>query len=337
VAQQATSRTIDVVTSVWRHVFHRPGIGVRDNFFELGGDPKAAAEVFCEIERRLGRSVPPVMIYHTPTVFSLTEALQDSSFPRIPPLTQLKQGDSQAPLYIAHGIGGTVLEFFDLVKHMDSGRAIYGMQAKGSDGRSEPLDRIEDMAEYHLDAIRQLQSRGPYILVGHSLGGLVALEIARRLLESGENPGLLVMIDSYPHLRRLSPGRQARLIARLAARRVFGMKELAAISRQKQESKNVQQTEVPAAIEAAMHRTRERAYVALERYRPRFYDGKIHFIRAEKVSMFPDDPTAVWGRFAREFQLDTVPGDHFGVLTTHAGTLADLLLRYARQLDDRIR
>ncbi|MGH9717521.1 MAG: alpha/beta fold hydrolase [Candidatus Acidiferrales bacterium] len=333
-SQPAASRIIDVVTSVWQHALNRPSVGVRDNFFETGGDPRAAAELFCEIERTLGRYVPPMMIYHTPTIISLTEALQDSGFPQIPPLTQLRPGENRAPLFIAHGVGGSVLEFSDLVKHVDSGRAIYGMQAKGSDGRSEPLDRIEDMAEFHLEAIRRLQPHGPYFLAGHSLGGLVALEIARRVLESGDNPGLLVMIDSYPHLRHLAPSQQARLIARLAARRVFGANAPPANAAPKHQNKNTTHLEVPTNVKTPMRRVRERGYVALERYRPRFYDGKIHFVRAETVSVFPDDPTAVWSRFAKEFELETVPGDHFGMLTTYVETLAAILSRYAREWDD---
>lgn len=333
-AQQATSRTIDVVSSVWRDVLHTACIGACDNFFEMGGDPRAAAALSCEIERRLGRLMPPMAVYHTPTIASLTDALQDPSFPIVPALTQLRTGDGRAPLFIAHGVGGTILEFFELVKLIEPGRAVYGMQAKGSDGATEPLDRIEDMAAYHLDAIRRVQPHGPYFLAGHSLGGLVALEIARQVLESGEDPGLLVMIDSYPHLKHLAPSQQARLIARLAARRVFGTKEPAAYTHPVKRAGNAQDLDAPAAIKVAMRRVRERGYVALENYRPRFYKGKIHFISAEKPSVFPDDAAAVWSQFAKEFELETVPGDHFGMLTTHVAILAAMLSRYARELEN---
>ena len=42
----------------------------------------------------------------------------------------------------------------------------------------EPLDRVEQMAEFYLDALHELQPRGPYILIGYSFGGLVALELS---------------------------------------------------------------------------------------------------------------------------------------------------------------
>ena len=44
------------------------------------------------------------------------------------------------------------------------------MQAKGTDGVDEPFDRIEDLAQFYLDAIKKLQPHGPYFLVGYSLG-----------------------------------------------------------------------------------------------------------------------------------------------------------------------
>jgi thioesterase domain-containing protein len=56
-----------------------------------------------------------------------------------------------------------------------------------------------------LDRIRLLQPRGPYRLAGYCFGGLVALEIARSLENSGEQVALLCLIE-LPHpatMRRL--------------------------------------------------------------------------------------------------------------------------------------
>jgi len=78
----------------------------------------------------------------------------------------------------------------------------------------------------------------------------------------------------------------------------------------------------------AMQRVRESAYLALTRYRPRFYAGKIKFVRAEISSAFPDDAVAVWGKLAEEFEVETVPGDHLGMIATHFESLASVLSRY---------
>jgi hypothetical protein len=77
-----------------------------------------------------------------------------------------------------------------------------------------------------------------------------------------------------------------------------------------------------------MQRAREHAYRALSRYRPRFYKGTIKFVRAEVATDYPDDPTAIWSNLAESFQVETVPGDHLGILGTHFESLALVVSRY---------
>jgi hypothetical protein len=68
---------------------------------------------------------------------------------------------------------------------------------------------------------------------------------------------------------------------------------------------------------------------ALAGYRPRFYRGKMNFIRAAKVSSsFPDDPCAIWQKLADRFEIETVPGDHFSMVTTNCHALAAVLSRH---------
>jgi thioesterase domain-containing protein len=45
-------------------------------------------------------------------------------------------------------------------------------------------------------AIRMIQPHGPYRIVGHSYGGVVAYEMTRQLLEQGEDVEYLALIDS---------------------------------------------------------------------------------------------------------------------------------------------
>jgi len=58
--------------------------------------------------------------------------------------------------------------------------------------------------------------------------------------------------------------------------------------------------------------------------------GKIRFIRAQTLTDFPADPSAVWGRLAGKFEVETVPGDHLGIMSTHYEALIGDHPLYAR-------
>jgi thioesterase domain-containing protein/acyl carrier protein len=341
---KTTSTMVEALTPIWEHVLQRPGIRPEDNFFDLGGDSLHAVQLFSEITRVCGRELAPVTIYCAPTIASLAAVLEEPTAPRFPPLLQLKEGAGAAPIFLAHGLGGTAMDFFQLVKYIQTQSPIYGMQAKGTDGVDEPFDRIEDLAQFHLDAIKQVQPRGPYFLIGYSLGGLVTLEMAQRLTKNGEKIALLAMLETYPHPRFLSLKQRARLGTRLATQRASTVGRLpikdalSYIIRPSERRLYVSrdgnapsQIPVGASHTPAMQHARERAYRSLTRYRPRFYNGAIKFVRAEVLTDFPDDPAAVWSSLAQNFHSETVPGDHLGILGTHFESLASVVSRYLHE------
>ena len=336
-----TSTMIETLIPIWQRVLQRSSVGIEENFFDLGGDSSLALQLFNEIAREWGRDLPPVMIYHAPTIAALAALLEEPAGLRFPRLVLLKDGSAEPPLFLTHGLGGSVIDFFQVVKHIRTPHPIQGMQAKGIDGTEEPLDSIEDMAQFHLDAIRQVQPHGPYLLAGYSLGGLVAFEMAQRLTADGEQVALLAMLDSYPDIRYLSFAQRARLVVRLATRRATSAMKLPVgealslvirPSRRRSLAPRVSyQLPVDVSLSPAMQRARESAYLALTRYRPRFYHGKIRFVRAEIPTDFPANPAAVWAHLADKFEVETVPGDHLGIMSTHYEKLASALSRYIEE------
>lgn len=243
--------------------------------------------------------------------------------PRLQSLLQLRGGVG-TPVFMAHGLGGSVVELFDIVRHLDVPNPVYGLQARGIDGITRPLATIEEMAQFHLWEIRQVQPRGPYVLIGYSLGGLVTLEIARTLHRAGESIALLTMVDSYPHACRLAAGERTRLLAKSAKR---GASKILNWTAARDGDSSRERAKSPVESTAATQRIRRFSNAALKRYRPRFYQGQINFVRAETVSTFSENPVAVWGRFAAGFSVETVPGDHLEMITTHSHDLAAVLSR----------
>ena len=336
-----TSTMVEMLTPIWQRVLQLSPVDVEDNFFDLGGDSSLALQLFNEIAHACGRDLQPATIYVAPTIAALAALLEQPADLRFPPLVLLKDGPAEPPLFIAHGLGGSVIDFFQVVKHIQTPHPIQGMQAKGIDGMEEPFDRIEDMAQFYLDAIREVQPHGPYLLAGYSLGGLVTFEMAQRLTADGEKVALLAMLDSYPEIRYLSLVQRARLVGRLATRHATTAMKLPLgealslvirPSRRRSRAPRVSyQPPVNVSLSPAMRRARECAYLALTRYKPRFYPGKIRFVRAEIPTDFPADPTAIWARLADQIEVETVPGDHLGIMSTHYEKLAAAISRYVEE------
>jgi nonribosomal peptide synthetase DhbF len=85
-----------------------------------------------------------------------------------------------------------------LLSELGAERPVYGLQASGIEVEAPFAASIEAMAEEYIAAIRTVQPRGPYHLIGMSLGGLIAHSMACRLQQENEEVGCLAFLDSYP-------------------------------------------------------------------------------------------------------------------------------------------
>ena len=103
---------------------------------------------------------------------------------------------SEDPLFLIHGAGGNVANFRPLADQLP-GRPVFGVQALGVDMTTPPHESLAEMAEAYVEEIRAVLEAGPYILGGHSIGGLLALEVGRHLLDAGQQVQAVVMLDTY--------------------------------------------------------------------------------------------------------------------------------------------
>ena len=317
---------IEVLIPIWERAFQRSSIGIEDTFFDLGGNPCLARQIFAEIEKSTGKFFCPEMIYQAPTIAAQKVLLEQATAPRLNPLALLKAG-SGPPIFFAHGMGGNVFEFFELSKFINWPGPIYGLQARGNNGVEEPFAEIEGLADYFLDAIKQVQPQGPYFLIGYSLGGLVTLEMARFLSSRSEKAALLVMIDSYPHRSHLEMLQYLLVTSRRIKRRAWERMVLPYRRRSYTTTEGHPSTQ----MEAVSRRTNLAGNLAWKRYRPSFYSGKVGFVKAAIPTVFPDSPGAVWGELVKEIEVQIAPGDHHEILRKHFEILAAVLSKYLKQ------
>jgi len=151
-----------------------------------------------EIEKQTGKNLPLVTLFEAPTVGALARIMRDEGWrPRWSCLVPIKADGAKPPFYCVHGVGGNILEFEHFSRYIDPEQPLYGIQAKGLDGKSPRHRTVEEMARHYLEEIRSFQPEGPYYLGGSSFGGVVAYEMARQLREEDLEVGLVVMFDTW--------------------------------------------------------------------------------------------------------------------------------------------
>ncbi len=176
--------------------------GDDDDFFDLGGDSLVALSLLLHVEEAVGLTLPITAIYDATTIAKLTDRLIAGGGVRDTTLVELRAArgrQTAAPLFLLHGLGGSVMVMRDLARQIGGNRAVWGIEALGLDGSCAPLEDVHEMAKDAVRRIRAVAPNGPYLLAGYSFGGLVALEIARLLDGQGEKIGLLAMLDTFPH------------------------------------------------------------------------------------------------------------------------------------------
>ena len=209
----------------WEAVLGVAPIGSRDNFFDLGGDSLNAVAMIAEVEHATGRAIPPDLLLAGGTIEHLAGYLSDRIGELMAPMVEINKGTSGRPFYFLHGdymSGGYYV--LNLARHLGPDRPVFALPPCGANG-SPVLESYEEMARFHLQAIRAHQPSGPYLLGGTCNGGLVAYEIARRLSVEGERVDALVLIAASVANLRLKHLRQLvaplRVFSKQAERRVF--------------------------------------------------------------------------------------------------------------------
>jgi amino acid adenylation domain-containing protein len=297
------------LSKLWAETLRLDRVGVHDDFFDLGGHSLAIVRVAaraCD----LGLPVGVADILEHPTVASLAAAVTAREPARVGApvrregsvLVVLRDG-AERPLWCVHPSGGSVAWYLPLARALPPGRPAIGLQARGIDGGVD-ADTMRGLAEDYLRQLRAHQPEGPYALLGWSMGGNIAQEMAIQLTAAGERVDTLLLLEpAVPDeagmfavtealdlldravamreaIRELSPGTPARLsqerelVAKLRAAGVNGAEaELGA--------------DWPVAMWTALLR-------AAAGYRPEPYRGPVHLlVSAEAATAGPGRQSVV--------------------------------------------
>ena len=195
------NETEQQLAQIWKQVLRIDNVGIHDNFFDLGGTSVVAVQLFIQIENIFGKNLPLPTLLQAGTIEQLARAIQqDSSSETWSSLITIAEGNlgQHPPLFCLHPIGGGALYYRDLAEYLDPNQPIYGIESRGLNGKEPPFTSIREMAAYYVQQIFTVQppSSTPYFLVGSSMGGLIAFEIAHQLQNLGQKIGLVALFDT---------------------------------------------------------------------------------------------------------------------------------------------
>jgi thioesterase domain-containing protein/acyl carrier protein len=178
------------VTGIWSEVLEQGDIGLDDDFFELGGDSLLAVWLMEEIAERTGRDLPLSLLLEGATIRQLASAV-DAQGAQPGLWRGINVHGPRRPLFWIHGWA----ELLSMKNYFDADQPVFQIQ--------DPLARrwrvkppLELSARRYVEELRRIQREGPYQLIGYSFGGVIAYEMARQLLASGDRVSFLGLLDT---------------------------------------------------------------------------------------------------------------------------------------------
>jgi enterobactin synthetase component F len=315
--REARDPAESMLLALFRDVLEAPEVGIDADFFEWGGDSLKAFALMSRIADRMGVRLPAAAILQAPTVEALAREVARGDRGEVSTTWLRKPGDLP-PLACLPGLAGDPLWFLPLREALDSRQPMLGLSLVGL----KPPISISTAASRGVAALRGVQPHGPYFLLGHSVGGVLAFEMARELSGLGEAVAFLGLIDTYvPGSGRLrSPegvARVAKGLKRLRNRMLGGARRSLeeSLTRFGVEIERSGPVFIPGLKEAAL----------LHRLSPG--DFAVTLFRANERTR-GTDLAADWASLARGgVEVIDISGHHFEVLT--GGRVRDLSARVA--------
>jgi acetoacetyl-CoA synthetase len=327
-ASKGEATLVQSIRQAWEEILEITPIGLEDNYFEIGGDSLKGMRLVAAIRRRTGREIPVSMLFGSPTIAGLAAQIEQQATAPYQPLVELATGRRSPPLFVVHGVGGSVMELRTLVQSLQSDRVVYGLQAKGFRESEVPHDRIEAMAREYVAAIRSVQPAGPYLILGYSFGGWVAYEMARMLRADGEKIAFLGMLDATTRERFWTVRIWAEYLARrlrigLAGERHRSLvhwlalaKALAARVRRAFVGGPPPQDAELGTLSPEFQRVRDAGLAAAAAHVPQPSDLSVVLFRSDLNMSHLCDPKLVWEGLVPQVEVHDVAGDHRSMVRT---------------------
>ncbi|MGL4305891.1 MAG: polyketide synthase Pks13 [Mycobacteriaceae bacterium] len=98
------------------------------------------------------------------------------------------EGSNEIPVFVFHPAGGSTVAYEPLLRRLPPTTPMYGFErVEGS---------IQERAKEYVPLLKEIQGKGPFVLIGWSLGGVLAYAVAKLLTDDGADVRFVGLIDT---------------------------------------------------------------------------------------------------------------------------------------------
>jgi thioesterase domain-containing protein len=202
------TRTEKLLVGIWQELLDVERVGIHDDFFELGGHSLLAMQLVSMIRSRMGKDVSIRKLFEYSILSKLAEQMEAKiSIVNVENnhLIKLQPNGNATPIFIIPGTLGFCDGYFELAKAFGNDQPVIGITMYGYYNDEYAIEEVEKIAELNIRWIKSIRPSGPYTILGHSLGGVIAYEMMRQLqIEEDNSASCLILLDSPSELAPLA-------------------------------------------------------------------------------------------------------------------------------------
>jgi len=108
----------------------------------------------------------------------------------------IQEEGTRPPLFCMPAADGLTLVYHALSECLGTDQPVFGLHSPGV--FKEPIpDTLEALAKRFIHDLKEVQPLGPYFIAGYCSGGTTAIEVARQLIEQGDEVAMVACIETY--------------------------------------------------------------------------------------------------------------------------------------------
>ncbi|MCF8261474.1 MAG: amino acid adenylation domain-containing protein [Melioribacteraceae bacterium] len=192
--KEPTTREELQLAEIWQKVLKVDKIGLDSNYFDLGGHSLLAVELMNSINKSLKKKLPLSAVFQAPTIRDLNGFIKEFEKEQSRVIPIQTKGEN-IPL-ICISPHESVHFFYVISKFLGDEYPVYGFESRMELLDSSKEKTIEEIASEYIEELLKLRPKGPYLLLGYSVSGIIVFEMVKQLRKLGINDVRLLILDT---------------------------------------------------------------------------------------------------------------------------------------------